>query len=134
MNRLLARRIAYLLSSPFPLKRMQQWSKQKFIFPLYHLVSDSPSALVKHLYPVASVDRFKRDIDYLLRHFEPATLDEVLNFAAHKTHSGKPKFFLTFDDGLTECYSVVRPILNEKGLKAAFFINPAFIGNHTLAH
>jgi len=34
---------------------------------------------------------------------------------------------LSFDDGLVECYHVINPILKEKGIPAAFFINPAFV-------
>ena len=43
--------------------------------------------------------------------------------------SDKPFFFLSFDDGLRECYEVVYPILKEKRIQAAFFINPGFVDN-----
>ena len=33
----------------------------------------------------------------------------------------------TFDDGFEECFSKIRPVLNEFGIKAGFFINPNFI-------
>ena len=33
----------------------------------------------------------------------------------------------TFDDGFEECYTKIRPVLNDVGIKAGFFINPGFI-------
>ncbi len=33
----------------------------------------------------------------------------------------------SFDDGFEECYTKIRPVLNEFNVKAAFFINPNFI-------
>lgn len=36
----------------------------------------------------------------------------------------------TFDDGFEECYTKIRPILNELNIKAAFFINPNFINGN----
>ncbi len=33
----------------------------------------------------------------------------------------------TFDDGFEECFTKIRPVLHEFGIKAGFFINPNFI-------
>ena len=33
----------------------------------------------------------------------------------------------TFDDGFEECFTKIRPVLNEMNIKAGFFINPGFI-------
>ena len=33
----------------------------------------------------------------------------------------------TFDDGFEECFTKIRPVLNDSGIKAGFFINPNFI-------
>ena len=41
-------------------------------------------------------------------------------------------FFLSFDDGMRECYDVIYPILKQKGIQAAFFINPPFVDNKEL--
>ncbi len=134
MNRQLIKTWAYRFSKPFPLKWLRAISGQHFIFPFYHLVSDDPSPFVKHLYPVVSEKQFRKDLDFLLTHFSPADFDEVLAFAENKKKSSKPRFFLTFDDGFSECYNVVAPILKEKGVPAAFFVNPAFVGNKQLSH
>jgi len=33
----------------------------------------------------------------------------------------------TFDDGFEECFTKIRPVLNDFGIKAGFFINPNFV-------
>lgn len=134
MRRVVLQKTFRMLSRPFSVQQMQQWSGQKFVILLYHVVSDNPSPLVKHLYPVATTERFRRDLDFLLKNFEPAGIDEVNQLAVTKIHSGRPKFYLTFDDGLRECYTVVREILKERNVEASFFVNPAFIDNKALGH
>ena len=41
--------------------------------------------------------------------------------------SGKCMVAFTFDDGFEECFTKIRPVLNEYGIKAGFFINPNFV-------
>ena len=134
MNRTRGKKLLYRLSKPVSFKLLQQLSNQFFVFPFYHLISDAPSPLVKHLYPVSDLGQFIKDLDFLQRNFSPATFDEVLNLANSKKYHGKPKFFLTFDDGLSECFDVVLPVLRERNLPAAFFVNPAYVGNRQLSH
>jgi len=122
------------MSQPFPLKWLRRLSGQNFIFPFYHLVTNTPSPCVKHLYPVPTEKQFRKDLDFLLSHFSPVDYQEVFHFAKSREQPKKPGFFLSFDDGFAECYHVVAPILKEKGIPAAFFINPAFVGNKQLSH
>ncbi|NQU88679.1 MAG: polysaccharide deacetylase family protein [Mariniphaga sp.] len=107
-------------------------SGEQFIFPLYHLVSNNPPAHVKNLYNVTPVKHFLNDLDFLLQNFQPASINDVINYIKEGKKSTKPFFFLSFDDGMRECYEVVYPILKQKGLEAAFFINPAFVDNKNL--
>ncbi len=134
MNRALSKRLIYYVSKTFPFRLMRQLSNHNLILPFYHLVTDAPSPLVKHLYPVSNVGQFIKDLDFLQHNFDSASFDEVLDFAGSKSYTGKPKFFLSFDDGFSECFNVILPILKERKLPAAFFINPAFVGNRQLSH
>jgi peptidoglycan/xylan/chitin deacetylase (PgdA/CDA1 family) len=43
-----------------------------------------------------------------------------------------PDFHLTFDDGLSEVYHTVLPILIEKGIPATVFVNSQFVDNRDL--
>lgn len=134
MNRQMIKKTAGRLSLPFPMKWLRKLSGQYFIFPFYHLVTDNPSPCVKHLFPAVSEKQFKKDLDFLLQHFSPADFPKVLRFLDHEKKTDQPRFFLSFDDGFAECFHVVAPVLKAKGIPAAFFVNPSFIGNKQLSH
>ncbi len=94
----------------------------------YHIVSDAHAPHIAAQYPVRSVQQFRNDLDWLLRHFMPVTLDEL----SDRRPRTQPGFHLSFDDGLRQCYDEVRPILLEKGIPATFFIDPHFLDNRAL--
>ena len=55
-------------------------------------------------------------------------MEELLSFKTN-VPPHKKYFHLTFDDGLSEFYSDVAPILKEKGVHATVFLNSKFIDN-----
>lgn len=124
--------------SPFarilPLEKLFTSNDHRIIFPFWHAVSDEPAPHLSHLYNVSSVIEFERDLDFLCNNFKPATIEQVGQFAANKRIINERFFFPSFDDGLSECYSVIAPILKRKGIPAAFFINSSLVGNKTLFH
>ncbi len=113
-----------------PMKWLIRMSGEDLMLPYYHAVSDNPMPHVENVYPVRSVKRFRKDLDFLLKHFEPVGLDELTS--ARDTRRSKPAIFLSFDDGLSEIYHVVSPLLIAKGIPAAFFVNTGFIDNRDL--
>ncbi|MBK9271042.1 MAG: polysaccharide deacetylase family protein [Saprospiraceae bacterium] len=98
------------------------------ILPFYHTVSNRDLPHIKHLYKVKTVEQFKQDLDFLMKHFNPIRLDECWTFDQNLTH----RFLLSFDDGLRECLETVVPILLERNLQAMFFVNSAFVDNRNL--
>jgi len=113
-----------------PMKLLTRMSGQDLLLPYYHAVSDKPMPHVDKVYPVRSLKRFRKDLDFLLKHYEPVALDELISGIS--TKRSKPAMFLSFDDGLSEIYHVVSPVLTAKGIPAAFFINTDFIDNRDL--
>ncbi|AZI55292.1 hypothetical protein EIB75_08555 [Epilithonimonas vandammei] len=95
---------------------------------VYHLVSDEDVKHVKHLFPYRSVRQFEKDLDFLSNHFEFVNWEDYLN----QKKTSKPKLLLTFDDGYSEFYDIISPILLRKGIFAINFINPKFIDNKEL--
>jgi peptidoglycan/xylan/chitin deacetylase (PgdA/CDA1 family) len=91
------------------------------------LVSNKPPAHVKHLYPVRNEKQFKKDLEFFSKNFTSIT--EV---PENPVKYRKNSFFLSFDDGLSECYHVIIPILKTYGIKAAFFVNTDFVDNKDL--
>jgi len=105
--------------------------KQLFL-PFYHVVSSQHLPHVAHLYQYRDTEAFGRDLEVLLRYFEPVSLQQLLQKTESATGFTKPSFHLTFDDGLRECAEVVAPILLQKGIPATFFLNSGFIDNRGL--
>jgi peptidoglycan/xylan/chitin deacetylase (PgdA/CDA1 family) len=83
------------------------------------------------MYSLRSRVQFEKDLDYLLKHFNPVKLSEYL---AGRTLSdpNRPMMVLSFDDGLIQCYQEIIPLLISKGVPATFFINNAFIDNKAM--
>jgi len=114
-----------------PQKFLVRLSGHDMILPFYHVVSDEAMPHVRNVYPVRTLKRFKKDLEFLLRHYEPVGMEDFLS-GSRVEGRVKPSMLLSFDDGLSEINDVVAPYLIEKGVPAAFFVNPAFIDNRKL--
>ncbi len=112
------------------LDRMIKWSKQSLVFPFYHTVADKALPHVSHLYRVRSTAEFEKDLNSLLKWFEPMSMTEYLEESGKKRK--KRGMVLSFDDGLIECFQIIAPLLKKKGIPAIFFLNNKFIDNHGL--
>lgn len=100
----------------------------------YHVVRDERLAHISDLYMFRSVSQFKRDMEVLLRHFRVLTLKELLMCRKERRPPPANSFMLTFDDGLSECYSTIAPILSQYGVPATFFLCSAFVDNRDMAY
>jgi len=112
-----------------------------FIAPFYHAVSDEPLPHIRHLYKVKTVSEFEEDLDFMLRYYEPISVDELITDEKGAVfyedgrpliHPSRPKMLLSFDDGLRSFYEVVAPILQKKGVPCICFINSGFVDNKAL--
>ena len=119
-------------SSALPIKILQAISPTSLYLPYHHLVSNKKVPHIDHLYPYKNENQFIKDLDYLLKHFSPIEVEEVLNCLNENRPFPKNSFLITFDDGLKEIYDVVSPILEKKGVPAVFFLNTAYIDNKRL--
>lgn len=102
------------------------------LLPYYHVVNDEDPQHIKHLYACRKVADFTRDLDFLLRHYVPISLEDVYNWLRHNKNLRQKSFHLTFDDGFRECYDIIAPILKKKGIPATFFLCSDFIENKRL--
>lgn len=64
---------------------------------------------------------FREQVEWLSRHYTPVSLTQVV--AAAETGSGLPRrpVLLTFDDGYSDHYQYVLPILSERKISGAFY-------------
>jgi len=121
------RRIVSIIAYPVPLNWWIKLSGINVIYPFYHTISDQAPAHVKHLYKVRTVNQFRRDLDFLVTHFK--SIHSVPSNPLQNSHNS---FFLSFDDGLAECFDIIAPILDEYNIKATFFVNTDYIDNKDL--
>ncbi len=118
--------------SLLPTRFLQQLSGVRVIFPFFHAVSDDPLPHIQPLYPVKSIAAFTRDLDFLLRHYEPLDVETFFTLVKNREQPSRPSFLLSFDDGLRQFYDVVAPVLRQKGVPAICFLNSGFVDNQGL--
>ena len=97
------------------------------IFGYYHIVSDKKVVHVENLYSYKNNFQFSNDINFLLKQYKPLNPADLFKNVIFENH-----FLLSFDDGLSEIYTDIFPILKQNNLKAVFFINPDFIETNQL--
>lgn len=73
-------------------------------------------------YGNVSVERFRRDVSYVVDHFEAADLSDVLE------PGGGKRVAFTFDDALDDFYEHALPVLREHGVPATLFVPVDFVG------
>ena len=112
-----------------PVKFLMKLAGKKIIFPFYHYVDNNEGNFVNHLYKPKTKSQFINDINFFTKHFKSLSLKD-LNF---EHYSNKDLgFLLSFDDGLSNFYKVVVPILLEEKIFAINFLNSSFIDNKDL--
>jgi len=108
-----------------PLSSLIRITGVRTVLPFYHAVSDVDLPHLKHLYPIIPTSVFEKQLDYFLRHYQPASYDLLLQPPPRR---GK-YFILTIDDGLRQVHDLMAPILLRKGIPATFFLNTGFLDN-----
>lgn len=96
--------------------------RRSVVSVLYHTVSNERLPWVEHLYPLKTPDAFERDLEYLKTHWHPVSHADILAHVEGGTPLPPNAVSLTFDDGFSECYSVVRPLLLKHGIPCTFFV------------
>ncbi len=107
-------------------------TKQNFILPFYHAVTNNAPIHLKHLYNVRDINQFENDLDTLLKTFNPISIDDLEYHVINKKRLPRNSFLLTFDDGLREFKENAYPIIKKKGIPVTIFVNSDFINNKNL--
>lgn len=88
----------------------------------FHHVRSQPDEEFPGIHGI-SKEVFEAQLDRLSQVFGWATPEEVAVLAAGRPLRGRPLAFLTFDDGLRDHVATVLPILERRGIRAAFFVS-----------
>jgi peptidoglycan/xylan/chitin deacetylase (PgdA/CDA1 family) len=125
------RNLAAQVIRPLPLSALAWLIPRDPIGFYYHMVSDRELPYVRHLYTCKTPRQFECDLEFLRRNYIPMSYGD-LQRGRPFVRGRRPGAILTFDDGLRECYGVVRPLLLKHGIPAVFFITTDFLDNRRL--
>jgi peptidoglycan/xylan/chitin deacetylase (PgdA/CDA1 family) len=114
-----------------PLPVWQRLFPRDAVLPMYHVVSDERLPHLGH-YPYKNSSQFEADVVYAKEHHGFIQYDELLASRLHGRKVLGNRCLFSFDDGLAECFSVVRPILKRHAASAAFFITTDLLDNRCL--
>ncbi|QTE23987.1 polysaccharide deacetylase family protein [Polaribacter cellanae] len=114
------------------LKNLISISKQRTMLPFYHKVSDEKQTFENFLYTPRKILSFKNDIAILNKYYTPISMQEFIAVSKSRKKSKQNYFHITFDDGLSNFYKVVAPILLKEKIPATVFVNSDFIDNKAL--
>lgn len=106
---------------------------KKITIVMYHYVRD----LKNSKYPeIKGLDTalFEEQLQYIKEHFQVIRMEELIEAVQKKDDSGLPErpLLLTFDDGYTDHYEVVYPLLKKYGMQGSFFPNAKAVKEHKL--
>ena len=127
-----ARNVITRFASKLPLAVLTRSIPRNVIVLMYHAVGDAPAPHLRHLYEYKTPAQFEADLIFVKQHFHLPTWSE---FAAGLDKSGRPdrpSLLITFDDGLSECYRFVRPLLLKHQVPCLFFVVKNFIDNRAM--
>jgi peptidoglycan/xylan/chitin deacetylase (PgdA/CDA1 family) len=127
-------RLLHSTSRCIPHGSLGRFVEFPFLAPFYHIVSDEKAPHVDHLYSYRNLHEFNKDVDFLLQHYSPLTLTELLSHLKNERPLGGQFLFLSFDDGLRETFDNIAPILKQKGVPATFFVNTATLDNREMLY
>ena len=127
-----ARKFLSAFSGAFRPERLARLGGVPLVVPVYHTVSDKHLPHISPLYTARTTDLFRDDLEFFLKHFRAVELNDLMGQKDPTRDFDGPVFHITFDDGLSEFYHTAWPMLQEHGIAATMFINPAFLDNKEL--
>lgn len=97
----------------------------------YHRVVERLNAYDDFALPAMeiSVSMFEKHLDWLGKHFEIVSLDDL---TVNRRARSKPQAAVTFDDGYSDVFVNAFPVLKRKGIPAAFFVVTDLIGGREI--
>ena len=114
-----------------PLRALPRLIARDVVGFCYHTVSECRQPAVSHLYSCRTPAQFERDLEFVCREYEPVPYDDLVAGRVAAA-TGRPRAIVTFDDGLKECYSIIRPLLLKYGVPAVFFVTTGLLDNRRL--
>jgi peptidoglycan/xylan/chitin deacetylase (PgdA/CDA1 family) len=96
----------------------------------YHRVVEDIAAASRTDMPTMLTSRamFERHIDWIGKHFEFVSLDDIGSHIERGAAFARPVAAVTFDDGYLDVFENALPILQRKGIPSAMFVVTELVG------
>ena len=118
------------LGRALPLTRLL--SPRRLIAMNYHAVAREAPPVVRQLLTCQSPEAFASDVAFFRNHYSVVGHERVARHIDGSSPFRERSIVVTFDDGLAECHSEVRPILLREGVPCVFFVVKDLIDNRSL--
>jgi peptidoglycan/xylan/chitin deacetylase (PgdA/CDA1 family) len=99
---------------------------------MYHAVGEIPAPHLRNLYAYKTPAQFEEDLIHLKREFVLPTWAEFVASGNRSRRIERPRVLITFDDGLSDCFRVVRPLLLKHRIPCMFFVTKALVDNRIM--
>lgn len=93
----------------------------------YHVVSNDRLPHIIHLFPYKTPEALEQDLIYLREHFHPMGYEELEETRLKGKRLPKNSMVVSFDDGMAECFSEVRPLLQSYKVPCIFFLTTSLL-------
>src|SRR3954467_5155605 len=125
--------LASAVSDLIPLRAYRRIIPRELVGFVYHLVSEQAGPHIRHLYSSKTPEMFEQDLSYLSEIFALPGYDQLFG-DLRSTREKRDAAFVTFDDGLAECSSIVGPILVKHRVPCTFFLVTECIDNRHMMY
>lgn len=129
--RSVARKLIEFSLSLLPITSLMRISNQTVLPIYYHRFHVTPPPYFRNTYLVKTPRQFESDLDFLLKHLKPLTLNDLIQVAKKQKTVKTPSFHLSFDDGHRELWDHAFPILKQHNVSATIFLTTEIIDNKT---
>src|ERR1039457_2365482 len=99
---------------------------------LFHDVSDTESSFTRGLGGTITRKNFEAALQFLVRHYTPVSLQEVLEDSEGRRLPPRP-VLVTFDDAYASVSEFAAPLCSKYKVPAVFFVNGVCLDNQQLA-
>jgi peptidoglycan/xylan/chitin deacetylase (PgdA/CDA1 family) len=87
---------------------------------MYHYVRDLQRSRFPGIKGL-SLERFRRQLDYIQAHYTPICAEDLIGALSSPKELPPNPILLTFDDGYSDHFANVFPLLDARGIKGCFF-------------
>ncbi len=110
------------------------WNKEKTIILMYHGVTSDNDPVANYDHKHIERERLEGHLQYLKKHYSIISLDDYIIWRKGEKRILPPNsLIITFDDGYTNNYTQLFPLLSRYDIPATIFLPTAYIGKKQVA-